>query len=399
MSNSKKTEEEMLDQTFLQDDDMTVITNEGDAAPSAATPSAKPKMNQNLIIAGAVAVAAVGIIGFKMMSGSNQSQQAQQPAQQPIVPLTQNQPSVQPPVAQPETVKPEQLNQQPNIDAATTTPIENAQPPVEVQAQQNKTNELPSIDGGDESLNVKQEGQNLNTQLKIEESNPLAKAVENANNKMNEEKPNNEIKAVDTKATDTKVVDVKQPNINKAEAVVKSNEMAVEVNQNLISQLEETMDKKYNPRFEAIEKSLDGQQKINQSVEERLSRLESGKSTVATSTTETKKIVKKIIRKKPAKVNKESDTLIDNTSKVKVETHASEEILIENVDKAPKEVKPVFPNIEIHSVYSGRVWTKNTDGSLSTFAVGEKLPSGEIIKKIDDETGDIVTNKRTIAQH
>ena len=52
--------------------------------------------------------------------------------------------------------------------------------------------------------------------------------------------------------------------------------------------------------------------------------------------------------------------------------------------------------VEIHSIYGGRVWTKNEDGSLSTFTVGDKLPNGEIIRRIDDENFTVSTNKKTI---
>ena len=39
---------------------------------------------------------------------------------------------------------------------------------------------------------------------------------------------------------------------------------------------------------------------------------------------------------------------------------------------------------------------KNEDGSLSTFTVGDKLPNGEIIRRIDDENFTVSTNKKTI---
>jgi flagellar basal body-associated protein FliL len=67
-----------------------------------------------------------------------------------------------------------------------------------------------------------------------------------------------------------------------------------------------------------------------------------------------------------------------------------------SVNKIKENVKTEYPEVKIHSIFSGRVWIKNADGSLSTYAEGEKLSDGELIKKIDDDKNEIITDKRVI---
>jgi hypothetical protein len=60
--------------------------------------------------------------------------------------------------------------------------------------------------------------------------------------------------------------------------------------------------------------------------------------------------------------------------------------------------KPSLAPLEIHSIYGQRIWTKNANGTLSTYAEGDKLPTGEVIKSINDETFTVVTNQRKIVK-
>ena len=74
-------------------------------------------------------------------------------------------------------------------------------------------------------------------------------------------------------------------------------------------------------------------------------------------------------------------------------------LLQNHINKTEEQLKNRLKNnqkLEIHSIYGGRIWTKNEDGSLSTFTVGDKLPNGEIIRRIDDENFTVSTNKKTI---
>jgi hypothetical protein len=207
--------------------------------------------------------------------------------------------------------------------------------------------------------------------------------------------------------------EVKKVNIEKTEAVTAYNAEANSNNEKLLAQFQEMLDKKYDPKFEKIEKSLDEQKEFNKSIEERLSKLEAGKSTKITTKTSNEltqssentsssgtksndvKPINKIIRK---------PVIIRNTKHVvKKNTEVEDEDII--VDKSfikikpeIKKTEPEYPKIEIYSVYSGRIWTKNSDGTLSTFTVGDRLPTGEVIKKIDEEKETIITDKRVISQ-
>jgi hypothetical protein len=144
----------------------------------------------------------------------------------------------------------------------------------------------------------------------------------------------------------------------------------------------------------------------NRSIEDRLTRLESGKATrnvktevvtnteSVTSNTPVVKHVKHVVKHKPVKkyivkTPVETDgVLVDKTE------HKVIVIKTEKIEKS----ETVYPNIEVHSIYGGRVWTKNTDGSLSTYAVGERLPDGEIIRTVDEDKHKVTTDKRVLTK-
>ena len=177
------------------------------------------------------------------------------------------------------------------------------------------------------------------------------------------------------------------------------------------------LEDKYDPKFQKIEKSLDEQKDFNKSIEERLSRLEAGKTTkpvavkseatsVSSDSSEvkaTEKPVKKIVRKPIVKHSEVNSKFVSTKTNKSVGNKAEDgEVLIDrsSIKSKPEvqKIEPVYPKVEIHSIYSGRVWTKNADGTLSTFAVGDKLPTGEVIKKIDEEKEKITTDKRVISE-
>lgn len=200
--------------------------------------------------------------------------------------------------------------------------------------------------------------------------------------------------------------DVKPVNVEKVAAVTASNAEASSSNDKLLAQFQEMLDKKYDPKFEKIEKSLDEQKEFNKSIEERLARLEAGKSTKvatksssgdSTETSSEAKPVKKIVRK-PVVIRHRAEAVVHNkTTKVEEGDILIDRSSIKNKPEIQK-IEPVYPKIEIHSVYSGRIWTKNSDGTLSTFAVGDRLPTGEVIKKIDEDKERVTTDKRVISQ-
>lgn len=377
---SQRTEEEMLDQTFVgYDEEMTVQTEDAAKDNSSSTPAAAPdkKKNQNLLVYGAMGLAAVGFLGFKFLGGdSAPQQQVQEPIQ---------------PTQQPQTVETPQQVQTPVV-AATTEPV-----PVPAQPQVVVPTPVPVTP--EQSATV--------TPTPATTVDPVAQYTGNTTSaSLPKVETVPEVKP-EVKVEVQPVTPVPVPvNVEKVTAVTTSNAEASSSNDKLLSQFQEMLDRKYDPQFKKIEKSLDEQKEVNKSIEERLARLEAGKPTKATvkssndeSTTETKeaKPVKKIVRK-PVVIKRKVESKVQNRT-----TRSDDgEVLIDRTSVKSKpeiqKIDPVYPKMEIHSVYSGRIWTKNADGTLSTFAVGDKLPTGEVIKKIDEDKERVTTDKRVISQ-
>lgn len=373
---SQRTEEEMLDQTFVgYDDEMTVQTEDGAKDAAAETPaSAAPKKNQNLLIYGGMGVAAVGIIAFKFLSGGS----APAPQQEPMQPEIQQQQPV---------VAPVQAASAPVV-AATTEPV-----PVPVNATAPVGVPTPDITASAP----------VTAPVPVQAASapvvdPVAQFTGNT-----------------TSATLPKVEIKPEVKVEAVPAVVVSNAEASSNNDILVAQFQKMLEEKYDPKFQKIEKSLDEQKDFNKSIEERLSRLEAGKPTKTVATKETnnsvdssdektQKPVKKIVRKPIVKHTEVNSKFVSTKAEKASNVHKSDdgEVLIDRssvkVKPEIQKIEPVYPKVEIHSIYSGRVWTKNADGTLSTFAVGDKLPTGEVIKKIDEEKEKITTDKRVISE-
>lgn len=367
---SQRTEEEMLDQTFVgYDEEMTVHTEDG-AKGGAAKPTEEPakKKNQNLIVYSAMGVAALGFLGFKFMGGSSVPPQ---PVQEPI-----QQAPVQAPVQTQAPV------------AVTTEPV---QVPAPVAVPVPNTSLVTQVS----STNV---------------VDPVAQYTGDTNNTANVLLPK-------TTKPEIKAEVKPEMRVDKVSVVMSNNAEATSSNEKLLAQFQDMLDRKYDPKFNKIEKSLDEQKEFNKTIEERLSRLESGKSTkvvvsnstlgntadasdskVVTTVTNSTEIkpIKKIIRK-PILIKHKSEAHVNKDSKLEEGDVLIDKKMMRTKPEIQK-IEPVYPKVEIHSVYSGRIWTKNADGTLSTFAVGDRLPTGEIIKKIDEEKEKIITDKRVISQ-
>lgn len=361
---SQRTEEEMLDQTFVgYDDEMTVQTEDGAKDAAAEAPaSATPNKNQNLLIYGGMGVAAVGIIAFKFLTGGSEPAPQQEQVQQPVV-------------------APVQAASAPVV-AATTEPVPvptNASAPVGIPTPEVNAS-APVVD-------------------------PVAQFTGNTSN-----------------ASIPKIEVKPEVKVEAVPAVVASNAEASSNNDKLVAQFQKMLEEKYDPKFQKIEKSLDEQKDFNKSIEERLARLEAGKTTKSVTTKDvsnnslngnsnvdsseekSEKPVKKIVRKPIVKRAETNSKFVSTKSNKSSTVHKADEgeVLIDRssvkVKPEIQKIEPVYPKVEIHSIYSGRVWTKNADGTLSTFAVGDRLPTGEVIKKIDEEKEKITTDKRVIAE-
>lgn len=192
-------------------------------------------------------------------------------------------------------------------------------------------------------------------------------------------------------------------------------------------------------RVGAIESAVTEQKDINKKVEERLVKLENG-TVVTTGKTKLESIkiksAKQAEEKKSEEVNAQEEEkpvvkqkyskkkeAVKSEKKVKAEKKEVKAKSVEKVEvkddsllvdksepvttissstnKKAKEkevVKVNMPKIEVHSIYGGRAWVKNSDGSLATYEAGDTLPTGEKIKKINDDAFEIVTDKRTISK-
>ena len=345
---SQKTEDEMLDQTFGANEQTfdhfaEEITSEAsDNTKTGGKKSAKKSGSSNTVLFAAGGVAAVLIIGY-MFIIKPMRQQAQAPSNIPVVVDTQQPQTPQVPESQPAV---------PNIPSApTVTP--------ESQAAQDFLN--------GSSVKVQQPQvlipESVSPNITINQGVPIGQPTQNA--------------------------PVNVPNSNNSDSIAIVDELTRRFssqNEQFIQALNEIGSKV---------SELDGfkiyQTGINKNVEERLIKLEGQKSSV-------KKFVKKSVPRK-AKVT-EKESVISNIREI----HSTGNILVDKSDVRTirknnietKEISLPSVNYNVHSIYGGRVWFKNPDGSLSTFTSGDKLPSGEIIKSIDDEKFSITTNKRTI---
>ncbi len=381
---SQRTEEEMLDQTFVgYNEEMTVETQDstkGEGQVAGSGKDTKGGKNKNILIYGAMGVAALGIVGYKLM------------------------PSLTAPPPPPMPTQP-QVTQE--VAAVTTEPIQLSE-----NAQQN--NSAVNLVERDDPVAQFTENSTTTTTVVTEPvvTEPVVAAPVVAEPVVAEPVVAAPVVAAPvTTATTTQVTTEK--------VSIVDNSAAASSNERLLSQFQDMLDRKYDPKFDKIEKSLNEQKDFNKSIAERLARLEEGKSTkvVATKTSSStttdfaksennysgeKKAVKRIVRR-PVVIKKKIESNVTTVNKIT--NIEGDEVLIDRVTTTTTKVKPViqkiepvYPKIEIHSVYSGRIWTKNMDGTLSTFAVGDKLPTGEIIKKIDEDKEKITTDKRVISQ-
>lgn len=370
---SQRTEEEMLDQTFGgYDEEMTAQTTE----PQTTAPTKKDKKdntNKYLMIGGGVAC--VLAAGYMLLGKSPEQVNSAPVAATPVTPA----PVQQAPVTPVATPSPEVAN---NVNQSVTETT-----PVNPLAQ--------------------------NNQVKPEDSvnpvNPLANSNAVVNQAPVEVKETPVVPAQQTPVAEVKV-DVKpvtpMPNnvasINSVNAVNNPSVGNNLVQQELVNQLKQMFDqqtKEIKSSVDQVGGRVTDLEKANKSIEERLARLEAGKSTKVVSVNDGETKAKPVAKKKPAyksvTVTKKPVVSKENGSNLLVDKSN----IADKVDKgSEKTTIPVVSaqEVKIHSVFAGRVWTKNKDGSLSTFTEGESLPSGEVIKRIDNEKQEVVTNRRVI---
>lgn len=384
---SQKTED-MLDQTFQNfDSEQTVTATQGGGS---GTPT-QPKNNNVKLIIG-LGVGCILISGYLLvlrpsLDAQNANQNASiPPAQQvavnvppPAEPVQVPQPAQEPaPVAvvqQPETLAP-QIQPVQTVGQADVQPqsaIVNVQVTGQPAQVVNPVQQQMAIEQPVSTLLNNAQVPNINVQPQAQIVQPQVQGQEMVAQPIQQDAIQKQQSVVVDVAQNGQQVDVKveQPKV-----------VANFVVDDIVARLD-----KQNSEFKAIFTDIDGklvsiqtsiteQKDINQKVDSRLTALES-KSVVGTAA---------VTPKKPVAV-KQSKPKTEKTEVVIKEKDIVEKVTIKT--KTPTKVS-------IHSIYGGRVWVKNSDGSLSTYSAGDKLPNGEVIKVVDDENLEIVTDTRVI---
>jgi hypothetical protein len=386
---SKPTENDLLDSTFGgYDAEMTAQTEDPHTINDVPE---KKKNNSNMIIFGIGGVAALGVVGYMFLHGKPVENVPQQQTAVTVPPVQQ---SVQSPIPQPipQPVQPPvQQPVQPPVQQSVQSPVQQSvQSPVQQSVQSPIPQPVqPQIDDATNFLsNTKNPmvGNKDVTPPIVQPTLPIEVKNNNIKNPM-----------LDNKGTIPS-----QSLLNNS--VVSDNAKNNVVQQQLVSQIKDMFDSQTKEikdsvdqvgnRVSALEKVATEQTDINKSIEDRLVILESGKRTkyVATDIEGTAKIVKHKHKKHTVKKVMHEKTNVA-VKKDKSENTENNDVLI---DKSSEKPVVTYPAIQIYSVYAGRVWIKNKDGSLSTFAESDKLPTGELIKRVDAEKSQIITDKRVI---
>ncbi len=380
--NSQKTED-MLDQTFANFD--TQVTGmdaqTGDAGGQGnkgePTGGAKKK-SSNTVLFIAAGVAAIAVVGYLFVLKPMMAEPEYTPP--PMAAKQNNQPKPEAPKApeaQPVAEAP-QVPVVPNVAEAPKAPEVPAAVP-----------QMPNLPGANVSVPQVPAVPNVAEAPQV----PVVPTVPN----VAEAPKAPEVPAVPQMPVVPDLTKAVDPKVNAANS---TSVAAVEELKSLFdAQTSEfrTVLSDIDMKLTGIESNVQKQNEINSKVEERLTALESGKKSSVVKKAESKKedesdkavVVKKVV--KPVKKVVKSEPTVKNAA-------SDSEVLVDKSSSVvtKKEVKASLPEVNVYSVYGGRVWVKNADGSLSTYSVGDEIVAGEKIKNINDETFEVVTNKRSI---
>ena len=405
---SKKTEEEMLQETFAQFQTQATTdeaaTESGDSPKSSAKSNSSGKNNLILLIS---CVAAATIIGYVFLI---------KPMLNPPIVEAQNTPTVQ-------VASNAALNQQqpplPSLAPApapapvvvalpVVVPVEQVPSPVNVIVNNPLTPEMALPEKDPIAQLQQQQGQGQLTPEVIPVQKPVVEIrtpeVDNFFNQNSQNTPTPTPTPTPTQLTvpNPVVVAVTQP------SVVVAPVTALDAQQtNVVNELQsrfENQNNEFKNLISGVDGRVSGLEGKVASHNERINRLESfhvGKGTVGKTSevnvsgnsseikaVEATEKVKKVVKKaKPVVKHREASSKDEN-------------VLFGSGGKKTKQKadKQSYQEYPIHSIYGGRFWLKNNDGSLSTYAPGDSLPSGEVIKEVNDENFSIKTNLRTIVK-
>ena len=396
---SQNTESDFLDQTFKDIDNSVSLEETEDNGGQEVNKPAEKKggISKNVMLLGGGVGVAVLLAGYwfltngQVQAPQTEQQVAQEDVKQDQPPISFNEPEPQPEQTAIQEIVPPIPT--PTQDALTiNTPADPFAPPqVDPFAPTNPTSQQV-VEPVDPFA-----PQNISSVVMPEQIPQLSDPVQSfANDNLNKE-----VNSVLEGAVVTP-----PESVEPIQAIVSNAPQTAHVDE-----LRSLFDKhsieidKLDIRVTALEakfdKSIQEQLAINKRVEERLSKLESGgvsKSSSSNSNNSSKQnaSVKNTQRKRVKKASAQKTT--STTSKVTVSNEPSlESTTIVDKRDVVAVAKPKQQTLEIHSVFSGRLWIKNSDSTLSTFAVGEAIPGGEKIKRIDEIGRKIYTDKRAIS--
>lgn len=386
---SQTTEEELLDQTFgpleegLGDDPETIDKELKEKGK---------KKNSNMLIYAAGGVVAVSLVGYVLLGG-----QEQQVPQQPVAPVSSITPPVtaSSPVASPTYTEPvqnesflanqnlagnplagERLNEEminnPNISNnvfGQQAPVQPAMP-----VEQNMPDFMSDLQKNQPQQAYVPPAQQDNGTFYQPNSpvfpvNPGSTTNEISGNVMGQDNSPTRTPSYENNLVQTELVQQLQQMFEKQTSEIKGS--IDEINTSVVD---------VTKRVEVLENKLDKtseeQKEINKSLDERLAKLESGLQTKELAKVEDKKATPaKPVVKKAAPAPKKATP--------KKATPTKTEVLVDKSKvQARKAPARATGGTKIHSIFAGRVWTRNADGSLSTFVAGERL-NGEVIKSVE----------------
>ena len=401
---SKNTESDFLDQTFKDIDNSVSLEETEDNGGQEVNKPAEKKggISKNVMLLGGGVGVAVLLAGYwfltngQVQAPQTEQQVAQEDVKQEQPPISFNEPEPQPEQTAVQEIVPPIPT--PTQDALTiNTPAAPLVDPLLAQTQVDPfapTNQTiqPAVEPVDPFA-----PQNISSVVMPEQIPQLSDPVQSfANDNLNKE-----VNSVLEGAVVTP-----PESVEPIQAIVSNAPQTAHVDE-----LRSLFDKhsieidKLDIRVTALEtkfdKSIQEQLAINKRVEERLSKLESGGESKSSSSnsinsSKQKASAKNTQRKRVKKASAQKTT--STTSKVTVSNEPSlESTTIVDKRDVVAVAKPKQQNLEIHSVFSGRLWIKNSDSTLSTFAVGEAIPGGEKIKRIDEIGRKIYTDKRAIS--
>jgi hypothetical protein len=384
MSTKSQKTEDMLDQTFANfDTEVTGAETQQTQAGGKAKTNDGAKKSSNMMVFIGAGVAAVGAVTYLFVL-----KPMMEPA--PMPHSTVQASNIKPLSAAPEKVKaPEAVA--PLAQAANPTPAqEHANDPLAQAA-----NPAPVQEHANDPL----------AQANQVNANPTPLAAPSANPTVQTASADPLAQANQVNANPTPVITptvVNQPATVKTEAPVNHPQNVAAANVQsvaVVDELKSMFDKQssefktvltdIDTRVNGLQNAVNEQKNVNNSFDQRITALE-GKKTVNNEVKKSSVVRSKVVHtKRKASVVKheknDAAVLLDKTVENKPKA-----------EKVEKVEKSSLPSVALHSIYGGRLWIKNTDGSLSTFSAGDKLPTGEVIKSIDDEHFSVTTDKRVL---